>query len=212
MNGIIYCWTNKNNGKKYIGQTIHPDQRKRNHIHEAFIKGSDYYFHRSLRKNGVEGFSYEVLEENVENLDERENFYINYFNTIWPNGYNQQYAKSLSVSAINKMSETKKRQWLEKSDEEKSIILEQLRTANLGKTQSDYQKQKAAEANRKKWEIELPNGNKIAVQNLKEWCEKENLSTSNMRNTFDGLIETHRGYILRQVGSDGIPFRKGKYD
>ena len=81
--GIIYCYTNTITGKKYVGQTIHPNQRKYSHKYNALMRGSDYYFHRSIRKHGWEAFIYEVLEEHVQNLNEREDHYMEKYDSIW---------------------------------------------------------------------------------------------------------------------------------
>ena len=144
--GIIYCYTNKNTGKKYIGQTIHPEQRKRSHLHEAMERNSDYYFHRSIRKHGIDAFDYEVLEDNVENLNERENHYIDMYNTIWPNGYNQCPANSLDKTAIEKMKETKKKQFAAMSVEERKELTRKVCEYNTGKVRSDETKRKIAES------------------------------------------------------------------
>ena len=174
--GIIYCYTNKITGKKYIGQTIHPEQRKRNHKHEALNNKTDYYFHRSIRKYGLENFEYEILEENCEELTDKETYYIEKYNTLWPNGYNQILHQSLlNEEARRKSSETKKKQWLEKSDEEKQKILDTLKTANLGKKQTEYQKQKVALTNSKKFLIEHPDGHQEEVQNLRAFYRKHNV-------------------------------------
>lgn len=197
--GIIYCYTNKNTGKKYVGQTIHPEQRKRNHIHEAFIKGSDYYFHRSLRKHGIEAFTYEILEEDVDNLDARENHYIDQFNSIWPNGYNQQYARSISLEAINKMSETKKKVWSNLPQEEKDRRIERLKTLNIGRKQTEHQKKRVAEANQKTWIVTDPNGVSSTIQNLRSWCREHNLDQGNMVRVSKGRLKHHKGYTCRQA-------------
>ena len=64
--GIIYCYTNLINGKKYIGQTINPSQRysahKSTHLNEKDPE-YDSLFHRALRKYGWDNFKYEVLNE-----------------------------------------------------------------------------------------------------------------------------------------------------
>lgn len=147
--GIIYCYTNKNTGKKYIGQTIHPEQRKRSHLHEAMERNSDYYFHRSIRKHGMDAFDYEVLEDNVENLNERENHYIDMYNTLWPNGYNQCPANSLDKTAIDKMKETKKRQFAAMSPEERRASVEKMVQANTGAKRSEETKRKMSESAKK---------------------------------------------------------------
>lgn len=88
---IIYQAKNKINGKKYIGQTIRSFvQRKYEHI-AASKNGCKNYFHSAIRKYGKENFEWTILEENVLNkkrLDEIEIFYIGYFDTLAPNGYN----------------------------------------------------------------------------------------------------------------------------
>lgn len=50
---IIYCATNKINGKRYIGQTI-MSMHKRHQAHEfqAFKNESNFPFYKALRKYG----------------------------------------------------------------------------------------------------------------------------------------------------------------
>lgn len=62
--GIVYCYTNTINGKKYIGETIHEDKRKWEHLYTATVnvdrcKTSKFY--KAIRKYGYENFTYEVL-------------------------------------------------------------------------------------------------------------------------------------------------------
>ena len=149
--GIIYSYTNRNTGKKYIGQTIHPEQRKRNHLHEATVKGSDYYFHRSIRKHGWDAFDYEVLEEGIEqkDLNDRESFYIEKYNTIWPDGYNQCMANSLDETAIEKMRQTKIRKYAAMSEEERRACVEAMVQANTGAKRSEETRRKQSEAAKK---------------------------------------------------------------
>jgi group I intron endonuclease len=197
--GIIYLWTNKNTNKHYVGQTIHPDQRKRNHIHEAFVRESDYYFHRSLRKHGLDAFTYTVLEDNVDRdkLNERENFYINKYNTIWPNGYNECEANSLSQNSIKKMSETKKQKWQALSDEDKIKWKQERENFTMkGKTQTPKQKRAAAEANQKEWLITYPNGIVVKITNLRQFCIDEGLGTNGQSNLVRG---SYKGYKATKV-------------
>lgn len=92
--GIIYCYTNLINNKKYIGQTINPEQRKKQHYSSAFNKNDKDYnsiIHRAFRKYGYENFKYEILKDNIEDIDTLnilEEYYITLYNTKVPNGYN----------------------------------------------------------------------------------------------------------------------------
>lgn len=84
--GIIYKWTNKKNGKSYIGQTINETKRFEEHLRSK----DDKPFHIALREEGgLDGFYYDVLEKDVpeEKLNEREIYWIAYYDSF-KNGYN----------------------------------------------------------------------------------------------------------------------------
>lgn len=88
----IYCYTNKVNKKKYIGQAVDISRRAREHISRSINSSSDEYqslLHRAFRKYGHDNFLFEILEECVEEqLDQREQYWISYYNSMVPNGYN----------------------------------------------------------------------------------------------------------------------------
>ena len=92
--GIIYCYTNNINNKKYIGQTINPEDRFRNHKSSYTNTNSNEYdspLHRAFRKYGYENFTYEVLAKDIEDielLNQLETYYIDYYDCQIPNGYN----------------------------------------------------------------------------------------------------------------------------
>lgn len=92
--GIIYCYTNTVNNKKYIGQTINPIQRYNAHKSSyQNINDKEYnsLLHRAFRKYGFDKFIYEILVQDIDDiniLNELEIYYINKFNTQTPNGYN----------------------------------------------------------------------------------------------------------------------------
>lgn len=59
MEGIIYKWTNKVNGKKYVGQTIHPDKRYQQH--KRGERADSQVIDRAILKYGPKNFDYTVL-------------------------------------------------------------------------------------------------------------------------------------------------------
>ena len=59
MFGIIYKWTNKVNGKKYIGQTVNP--RKRYLQHKNGERADSQVIDRAILKYGPKNFDYTVL-------------------------------------------------------------------------------------------------------------------------------------------------------
>lgn len=61
--GIVYCYTNTTNDKKYIGETIHENKRKYQHLYHATIskRTRNSAFYNAIRKYGYDKFIYEVL-------------------------------------------------------------------------------------------------------------------------------------------------------
>ncbi len=83
----IYKIQNKVDNKIYVGQSVNIEDRWRHHLKDA---GNDNnYFHNALHSYGKENFDFQVLEEcSIEELDSRECYWINYYNCVYPNGYN----------------------------------------------------------------------------------------------------------------------------
>lgn len=84
----IYKFTEKDTGKVYIGQSNNIWERYGYHYTKAFSKTDGIgSFDLALQKNPT-GFDFEIIELcNEEDLDIRENFWINHYNSI-ENGYN----------------------------------------------------------------------------------------------------------------------------
>ena len=89
--GCIYLIKNKVNNKKYVGQTINFKKRKR--VHLLHLKNNDHHnkhLQNSYNKYGIENFNIKIIENNIKrkNLDEKEVYWINYYNTYNGDGYN----------------------------------------------------------------------------------------------------------------------------
>ena len=90
MKYTIYLRTNLINGKQYVGQTSNLEKREK-----AWKKINGIYGNKFLseerKKYGLDNFNIDILELcESENADEKERFYIEKFNTLFPNGYNVQ--------------------------------------------------------------------------------------------------------------------------
>ena len=88
----IYKITNLINQKCYIGQSRNIHQRWCAHRTRPFNEQCEDYnktLYKAIRKYGLKNFSFEVLEEcEIEQLNEKESYWINYFNSQ-KNGYNE---------------------------------------------------------------------------------------------------------------------------
>ena len=89
MTKNIYIIRNEINNKVYIGQTVNIKHRWEQYISDYnSSRKSDQMIVHAMKKYGIEKFHIAVLEENVENYDEREIYWIKFFNSLAPNGYN----------------------------------------------------------------------------------------------------------------------------
>lgn len=140
MIGYIYCATCLTTGKLYFGQTIRlVEERWERHIQES-RSGSNYKFHRAIRKYGEENFLVEEIltvsastrESLKRKLDFIEIRLIRKFDTF-RNGYNMtlggegQFGRIFSEESRRKMSESAKKRCTDKFRKEKSMLMNKLR-------------------------------------------------------------------------------------
>lgn len=82
----IYKITNNINGKIYVGQSNNIQRRFSEHQNRGAT--SRIPVDVAIQKYGKENFSFEIIEEcSIEQLNQRETYWITYFNSI-ENGYN----------------------------------------------------------------------------------------------------------------------------
>jgi len=84
----IYVITNLLNDKRYVGQTISFYHRWNQHK----SKNPEQQIGKDIQKYGRENFKFEIIEKcKIEELDEKEDYWIKKLNTIIPYGYNIKY-------------------------------------------------------------------------------------------------------------------------
>ena len=83
MTKWIYKITNNINGKVYIGQSNNPKRRFNEHINGSGSK----IVYKAIKKYGKENFSFEIIEGPIENYNEREEYWISFYDSC-KNGYN----------------------------------------------------------------------------------------------------------------------------
>lgn len=125
IEGVVYRYVSPD-GKSYVGQTVNEARRRKefatiankpNSRSQNYRKGP---FRNALREIGAENFTYEVLYRNSYNtmeeaqadLWQKEEFFIEYFDS-YNNGYNQTLGgPTLKGYKPSKEQVEKQRQWL----------------------------------------------------------------------------------------------------
>ncbi len=129
----IYIVKNKVNNKVYIGQAHNSYDRWKHHKTAA---KTGHYHHRCLlyeamQKYGIHNFYYEVLESQVPNYNERERYWIKFYNSLAPNGYNllpggEQYPNLSGIMNAGAAIQSK---------EELDAVIDDLRNSELRLTE-----------------------------------------------------------------------------
>ena len=109
---IIYKMTNKVNGKVYIGQTTRElDERTKEHI-----RHNEIIVDKAIQKYGIENFTVEQIDlaVNIDELNQKEMYWIEHYDCITPKGYNQCYGGNNTCGYHHK-EESKQKMSIKKS-------------------------------------------------------------------------------------------------
>jgi group I intron endonuclease len=85
---IIYKITHRLNGHTYVGQTTKTlEHRWKQHCSE---KRRNYHLYNAIKKYGKDAFTVEEVAQydNMEDLNNAEAYYVEWYNCLTPNGYN----------------------------------------------------------------------------------------------------------------------------
>lgn len=87
--GCIYKIVNKLNGKTYVGQTISTISHRFSQHKKASTKYNTYLYN-AIKKYGIDNFKIEQIDtaSSLEELNNKEIYWIKTLNTKYPNGYN----------------------------------------------------------------------------------------------------------------------------
>lgn len=153
---IIYKVTCLINNKIYIGQSKQAlEKRKKSHIKDAKSKCKNKcIFHKALSKYGIDNFIWEIIysSDSCKDLDEKEIFYISYYDSHYENGkgynmtlggngsngyiFTDDVKEKIRIKAIGRKH----------SDKTKKILSD----LHIGKTPSEETKRKISETNKGK--------------------------------------------------------------
>lgn len=89
MSTGIYKYTNKINNNIYIGLSSNIEKRYQQHLTASKQINPKMTIDKAIKKYGIENFLFEIVELCNENqLDEKEKYWIKYYNS-YNNGYNE---------------------------------------------------------------------------------------------------------------------------
>lgn len=154
---FLYQYTNRINGKSYIGITDNIERRRSQH---KGANGGSRLFHRAIHKYGWDAFKFRILAylDSIDESARMEHEAIKSFSTLAPSGYNlnsgkpgAKYSGPLSQESREKISAAQKGKII--SDETRKKISQSLTgelNGKYGKPMSEDNKRKLIESRKGK--------------------------------------------------------------
>jgi group I intron endonuclease len=208
---IIYKITNNINNKIYIGQTIEDLKKRWSRHNWTCTKGRNAMaITNAIIKYGKENFIIEQIDtaNTIDELNDKEIYYINKLNSLSPNGYNLTTGggnKRLSEETKRKISESNKGK--KRSEETKRKLSEshkgwvpteetkdKWRKSFSGKKPSEKTVKGSIEYNQKTYTLLNPEGILVTFTNMKLFCKENNLCNSKLCLVANGKRKTHKGW------------------
>lgn len=208
---IIYKSTNKITGKIYIGQTTKSlEQRIKGHLNESKID-KNRPFLSSINKYGIDNFTFEEIDftNNLDDLNDKEIYWIDFYQSISPNGYNvtgggqgkkMKPTEELSKIISEGLKNSEKWQETKNSEEYKKTIEKNFFGWNKGKKFTQEHKKKIWKKNKervlefnkstsKKWIVVDKDNNITRITGKEKYFENLRMDTS---------VVSRMSQILRQ--------------
>lgn len=215
----IYKITNIITEMSYIGQSRHLNSRLTRHKNGQGVQ----LISKSIRKHGSDNFIFEILEEcDIESLNEKEQYWIEKFECMSPNGYNLTSGGGQNIIVSE---ETKKKMSLAQTGK---IITdstkEKLSLINTGKPLTEETKQKISvgcknmspESKQKRRDslIGRPVSNetrlKISKSNTGRKASKEACENISKALTGKTLTEEHKANVSKSLLGRKTPWQSKK--
>jgi len=218
---VIYKITNEVTKKVYIGQTTQTlDNRIKNHLKES-KNNVKRPFLNALKKYGLNSFIFEVIDSsnNLDELNEKEIYWINFYNSVSPNGYNVTGGgqgkkltptKELKLRICEGLKNSEKWNKILNSEEFKEKRKNNFSVWNKGKKFNQEHKNKIWEKNKerillynestkKKWIIVDVNNNIVRITGKEDYFNNLNLPSDRFSRISKYLkdgkkIKRHNGY------------------
>lgn len=208
---IIYKITNLVNSKIYIGQTINSiEKRWARHTWATTKKRNAMAITSSIIKYGEDNFIIEQIDtaNSIDELNEKEIYYIELYNSLSPNGYNispgggnriMSEETKLKLLMINKGRKASDETRKKLSESHKGWVpseetRQKWRDAFSGKSPSENTIKAAIEARQKTFTLLSPDGKLTTFTNMKNFCDENGLSNSSLCNVANGKNNSHKGW------------------
>jgi group I intron endonuclease len=208
---IIYKITNNINQKVYIGQTtVTLKKRWQRHNYECTKKRNAMAITSAIIKYGKINFTIEEIDScsTIDELNEKETYYIEKFNSISPNGYNIEKGggnRIMSDETKKKISNSNKGRKF--SDEHKKKLSEshkgwvpsnetreKWRKAFGGKRPSENTINASIKSSQKTYTLINPDGDEVTFTNMQKFCRENDLAPSKLCMVASGKRKTHKGW------------------
>ena len=185
----IYLIENLIDHKKYIGQSKNIYARWSNHRCDSKEKKLPLYC--AMRKYGLENFKFSILEEcSIDELTQKEDYWINFYNSYTPNGYNINQAEThgTNISVPQKILDI-----INDIENSYEKLINIARKYGLSKSQINRINQGKA------WKLQnkiypLRGHQELQIEIIKQML-LENFSITEIAETFSTTVPTIKGFL-----------------
>lgn len=192
MLGRIYLITNAVNGKKYVGQTVKPiEKRLKEHFKAAFSENRKSIICSAIRKYGSVNFTIECIQDDIAiaDLDAAEQYWVKHYDTFGKFGYNATTGgNQCRISDETKLKISIALTGIPKSEEHKKKMSEAQKGVKIGVLNSFYGKTHSEETVAK------------IKETLKGQMDGENNPFYGKHHSEESLKKMSESHIGNQVG------------